>query len=271
MKKIQWTSGLIVVTIALVFSSCTKEKQSTLDATSILDENIASFAEKSTSEMEDAATLKSGGGNPCSPQDQLPECAVYTEDSESYPKNITIDFGDGCADPMGRVRSGIIHINLTDDMLNEGAVRTVTFENYAVNDIEIEGIRTTTNTGLNEFSQPTFSRNIEMSIERPQGTFERTCNGNVAWVSGFDTPECGDNVFTETGSGTLTRPNGVVMTHTITEALLIDRNCGYVIDGIIEISGPNGEGNIDFGDGTCDDQAIVTRPNGDVETITLHH
>ena len=271
MKKFQWTSGLIVVAIVLAFSSCTKEKQANLDAASILDENIASFAEKSTSEMEDAATLKSGGGNPCSPQEQLPECAVYTEDSESYPKNITIDFGEGCADQMGRVRSGIIHIHLTDDMLNEGAVRTVTFENYAVNDIEIEGIRITTNTGLNELSQPTFTRNIDLSITRPQGTLERECTGNVVWISGFETPECNDNIFTETGSGTVTRPNGVVITRTITEALLIDRGCGYIIDGKIEISGPNGEGSIDFGDGTCDDQAIVTRPNGDVETITLHH
>lgn len=267
------TSRLTNVAAACIIAlaSCTKEKQSLLDSTAISHENLSSFADKSTSEIEDAATLKSGGGNPCSPYEQLPACAVYTEDSESYPKNITIDFGEGCTDAMGRVRSGLIHIHLTNDMLEEGAVRTVTFENYTVNGIAMEGTRITTNTGLNESSQPTFSRSVAMTITRPQGTFTRSFSGDVVWISGFDTPECGDNVFMETGSGSVTRPNGIVMTRTITEPLLIDRNCGYIVDGVITISGPNGEGSIDFGDGTCDDQAVVTRPNGEVETITLQH
>lgn len=271
MRKITLQVVLATAASAMMLMSCTKEKQNMLDSASVTNENISSFADKSTSEIEDAVTLKSGGGNPCSPAEQLPPCATYTEDSETYPKNITIDFGEGCTDQMGRVRTGIIHIYLTDDMTNEGAVRTATFENYTVNGIEMEGVRITTNTGLNENDQPTFSRSIDMTITRPQGVFSRTFNGNVIWISGFETPECGDNIFSETGSGSVTRPGGIVMERTITEPLIIDRTCGYITSGVITITGPNGESSIDFGDGSCDDQATVTRPNGTIENITLQH
>lgn len=242
-----------------------------MDETAVTNESVSTLFEKSVSEVEDGATLKSGSSNPCNPGQMVGQCATVTEDSETFPKNISIDFGTGCTDAHGRVRTGIIHIHLTAEMTELGAVRTVTFENFHINEMQITGSRITTNTGATESGQPIFSRVVDVQITRPAGTFHRQFSGQVTWMSGFDTEACGDNVFSETGSGSVTRPNGVTVTRTITSPLIVDQTCGYITAGEVEMNTPQGTASINFGNGSCDDQAVLTRPNGTTETITLHH
>lgn len=256
---------------ATLLASCQKDKNvTTIDDMMVSNENTSSLVEKSTSELEDAVTLRSGSSQ-CQPMHMLPECAEITGDTADYPKDFYIDFGSGCTDFHGRVHAGTIHVTVTGDMIQNGSVSTVSFENYSVNGVAISGSRTTTSNGLGETGQPVFSRVANMTIQRPQGTFVRTFSGTITWIAGFNTPECNDNVFQETGSGSVTRPNGVVVNRTIIEPLIIDRACGYITSGTVEMSGPNGTATLNFGDGSCNDQAVITRPNGETEVITLQH
>lgn len=260
--------------MALMISSCKKEQAAAgIDAQDISNESMSSFVEKNLVTDEDAATMRGGAPglqNNCNWQELLPECAIVSVSGETYPKTITIDYGNGCT--QGDItKGGVITIVLTDDMMNAGAVRTVTFQNYQINNTSIEGSRTLTNTGTDELGHPMFHREVNTTITRNGNTVSRVAIEAVTWLSGYDTEECGDNVFSVTGSGSITRPDGITRTRTIVSPLIIDRICGYITQGVIEIQGPNGNGSIDFGDGSCDDEALVTRPNGNTQVIHLHH
>ncbi len=260
--------------MVLMVTSCKKEQATAgVDTQDISNESMSSFVEKNLITDEDAATMR--GGAPglqsnCNWQELLPECAIVNVSAETYPQTITIDYGSGCT--QGDItKSGMITIVLTDDMINVGAVRTVTFQNYQINNTSIEGSRTLTNTGIDELGHPMFHREVNTTITRNSNTVTRVAIESVTWLSGYDTEECGDNIFSVTGSGSITRPDGITRTRTIVVPLIIDRICGYITQGVIEIQGPNGNGSIDFGDGSCDDEALVTRPNGNTQVIHLHH
>lgn len=273
MKTTKIISGILIFALTVFISSCKKEKATAdLDNESINNESVSTFVEKSLTVDEDAATMRGGNGSAegCNWQNLLASCAIVTESGTTYPKTITIDYGTGCVTQNNITKSGIVLITLTDDMMNQGAVRTVTFDNYFVNNTQIQGTRTLTNIGENESAQPVFHRVVNTTITRNAGAFNRTCDEEVTWLSGYDTEECGDNVFSITGNGTVTRPNGTTRTRTILVPLIIDHVCGYITSGVVQITGPNGVGTINFGDGSCDDLATVTRPNGNTQEIHLH-
>ncbi len=260
---------LLSIFTFLILFSCNKEEEvaSLTDTQSSL-ENAANTAEKGISDAEDAVSLKSGGASSCG-SGWLETCAIVTSTGTAFPKTITIDFGTGCEDLLGRVRSGKIFIHLTDSFSNEGAVRTVTFENFTINGIGISGSRVSTNTGTNSSGLPTFNRVIDTDITNDGLTFQRNFNQSITWLSGFDTPACGDNVFSIMGEGSITRPNGVVVARSIVQPVFYSYQCPYVISGVVEVYTLQGVFTINYGMGTCDNQASVTNPNGVTTTLTL--
>ncbi|MBL7942606.1 MAG: hypothetical protein JNM00_07560 [Flavobacteriales bacterium] len=253
--------------IAMTIVACKRDKE--YDEGMASAESVTSFFEKSMAADEESV-MRGPGGGPCNPLDYLPACVTVTESGVDYPKTITLDFGDGCTDPLGITRSGQLIISLTGDMIDEGSVRTVTFNDYSINGHPISGSRVTTNTGTDGSGHPTFSRVVDVDIIRDGELFQRNMNETVTWLSGYDTEPCGDNIFGVTGSGVVIRPDGISVTRTIIEQLIMDGTCGYITQGVVEVERPIGTATINFGDGTCDDIATVTKPNGDIITIELH-
>jgi hypothetical protein len=264
--------GLIAILAVLTsLSACLKDKEeTTFDSENLSNENVSSMVDKSLSDDEDAVSLRSGSGG-CGINWPVASCAVVTEDSETFPKTITVDYGDGCVDIHGRTKSGKILIHLTDELIIIGAVRTVTYENYFINSVQIEGSRTATNLGPNSSDQPTFNRIVDVAITYNGSTFQRDFVETITWISGFETDECGDNVLSIVGTGSVTRPNGIIVPRTTTTPLTLDYTCGYIISGVIQVVAPLGTFTIDYGNGECDDEAVLTRPNGETQTITLQH
>ena len=253
--------------LTFALSSCKKEQAD--DSAASVNEAISQVVNKSVQEDVDAATLNRSASNNCNWQALLPECATVTESGEDYPIEIIIDYGDGCEDNYGRIKSGQVIITITGEMLEEASVRTVTFSDFSVNDIDVAGTRVMTSLGTSDDGYPQFSRDIDVSMTNNGNSFSRSFDGVATWLSGYETAECGDNVFELEGSGTCTRPNGAQVTRTIIEPLLIDRVCGYVIAGYVEMEAPMGTRSINFGDGECDSSAIVTGPNGNTFEIDL--
>ncbi|MDZ4824764.1 MAG: hypothetical protein SH856_15005 [Flavobacteriales bacterium] len=273
MKNKSFFYVALMALLAGALASCRKDKENLFDASNMTNESVSSFVEKTVSADEDAVSLKSmqgGGGENCNWQNLLAECVVVTVSSEEFPKTITIDYGDGCTNSNGVTKSGQIIINLSDDMINQGAVRVVTFQDFVVNEVEVSGSRTCTNTGTNDAGNPVFSRTVGVNITYDGETIQRDFNHVVTWLSGYVTPECGDNIFEITGSGSVTRPDGTVVTRTIIEPLIMDRICGHIISGVIEVNVPQGIATIDFGNGTCDDIAVVTSPDGETHIIHIN-
>lgn len=261
--------SILIVSIALL-SSCKKEEKvedNLFDETLFSQESTSANAEKALLDDVDGVTLKtltmdcnfSIGGT----------CAVVTEDSETFPKTITINYGSGCTDFQGRTKAGKIFIHLTDEMINEGAIRTVTFENFSINGVGIAGTRVTTNEGTNAADQLTFHRVINTTISYSNSSFARNFTEDIIWVSGFGNEICGDNVISISGEGSVTRPSGVVIPRTIITPLVFDQSCGSIISGVIEVYSLQGMWSIDYGNGTCDNTFTVTRPNGTTQTYTF--
>ena len=57
----------------------------------------------------------------------------------------------------GKNRRGIINVSYTGSYRATGSVHTITFTDYFVNDNQLLGVKTVTNTGLNTNNNPTWT------------------------------------------------------------------------------------------------------------------
>ena len=78
-----------------------------------------------------------------------------------------------------------------------------------------------------------------------------------------------DDVFSITGSHTVTNAAGKTRTATVLEALQKKTICDNIDKGKVRIDGPNHYAVIDFGDGTCDRIATISINGKPQRTILL--
>jgi hypothetical protein len=273
MKKKHFIWAAMTFTI-LLLSSCRKDKEEKIiDTVETRNESVNSFVEKNVSADEDAVSQKNmigGSGTLCGWSGYFSGCATISEDNENFPKLITINFGTGCTGPGGNTRSGIMYVHLTAPLDESGAIRTVTFDNYSINGIGISGSRVTTNIGTNGSGQPVFARVVDVFFTYDNGTFHRNFNSEITWLEGYNTEECGDNDWKVTGTGTNTRADGTIVSRTITSPLYYFHTCDYIAQGVVSVLAPSGAFTVNYGNGTCDDSATVTGPNGNTISIDLN-
>jgi len=197
------------------------------------------------------------------------DCPIFTVSTGAFPKTISIDFAGGCIS-NGITRSGVINIVLSDSLRKSGSVATMTFDNYYVDGFKKEGTITWTNT-----SQPgtkSWTRQCtDGKITAPGGRFWLH-NGTqtVVQTEGISTPfNLLDDVFTTTGTATVTNSAGVSRTAEITSALEKKVLCDNIDKGTIKISGPNHYAIIDYGDGSCDHEATISVDGSNPVTFLL--
>lgn len=206
----------------------------------------------------------------------FPDCAVVGVEPEveglDFPKTITIDYGEGCLGRKGLEKRGMITLHMTDTILNEGAVYTLTLEDMTIGNREVEKTAIITNGGQDAVGNWVLSSEYVMtSTMESEGTtvsMVRAFSEIEVWLSGFETPEIEDDVFLKSGGGSLAVNDELKFERNITEDLLIDRSCMFPVEGIIEISRGVETMTIDYGDGECDNLAVVTK-DGDSEEIEL--
>jgi hypothetical protein len=197
-----------------------------------------------------------------------PDCRVKTierPDGERWPKVVTLDFGDGCEDKKENVRKGKIIITLRGRFKEEGSTRSVTFDDYYVNDNRIEGTKLITNTGREE-GFLVFSIELEKAKILTEDGIEikRNASKTRVWIEGEETPTKWDNVFLINGTAEKINKDGVQINKTITD-LLRAKDCRWPVSGTVEITtdGDRPLAVLDYGDGECDEWASVTIGEGD--------
>lgn len=200
----------------------------------------------------------------------IDSCATVTVSGTTFPKVITIDYGTGCTSHHGHVKSGKIIINLSDTITNEGAIQTIQYENFAVDSTEIELTATLKNLGKNVSGNWVIEKSYEQTISTNGETSKQTVTESIEWVSGFETSDKSDDVFYKSGSGSITLNDTLTYNRIITKPLLIDRSCGFIKSGTIELVKNGVTVVVDYGDGTCDNVATVTT-DGVTEEIDLTH
>jgi len=261
--------SLFALTGLVLLASCSKEREDAHDPTIASTEVVARSVDASVEELADAIAFRSDSSG-----FNLPECVdVSDSGADEYPRLITLDFGDGCTDALGRTRAGMMHISISLPWSEVGSIRTVTFEDFTVTRpmqdvaVAVEGERQLERLEPGLDGETRWERNINTVLTHPDFTVERVFTGIRRWISGEGDPDA-NQVFGLTGSGSHTR-NGWVRTRTILEELVIDHGCGEPISGTVEITRPMFEdGVLDYGDGECDGTATLT-VGGEVMTIDL--
>lgn len=207
----------------------------------------------------------------------LPECAVVTVDTISNPKSITVNFGSTpclCDEWDGMYRQGVVKATWTGNYKETGTVITITTTDYyrgitADQMDKIEATKVVTNIGPN--ANGNFQFHIVATIKIYYFTGE-TSDWNVdkikEWSEGQFTADINDDVFVITGTVNGTNRNGLPVSGTITTPI-VKNSCDWYVSGVMEITRGNfPQITLDYGNGTCDDQATVT-VNGNTKTITL--
>lgn len=219
------------------------------------------YAEDSASGGRGMQYLYSGG------------CATVTItpfDLVTFPKTITIDFGTtNCLGNDGRYRRGVIELVTTGWYRDSGTVITVTPQNYFVDDNQITGYKTVTNMGHNQAGNLNYDVEIDGTVITSEGTITHVSSRNREWIEGESTVfNPWDDKYLITGTAHGTNVEGEPYTMTILQALQVQFGCRWVQAGILQIESGGYTIVVEYGDGSCDANAVVTI-NGNTYNIVM--
>jgi hypothetical protein len=267
MKKSFFLLAALLMGIAL-FQSCKKDASEDLDV--ITSEDLATnedFSEQIDLAADVAIEERGGGGT----------CPVVTlaQPWGTWPNTITIDYGTtGCTGPNGdHLLKGKIIIVQSNEMFTAGAVRTKTFENFFVDDVQVSGSKSWTNNGKDaagDWSYTKTATNMLLSFQDGTSTTWNHTHTSTL-IQGGGTPTHWDNVWSSTGSSTGTNRNGISYSSTIIEPLIKKATCRWISEGVTELTRDGKTSTLDFGNGTCDRFGKLTLPNGNTVTIRLRN
>tara|TARA_Y100001934_G_C12294067_1_gene746399 strand:- start:336 stop:1142 length:807 start_codon:yes stop_codon:yes gene_type:complete len=249
--------------LAIILASCKKEKM----------ENLNAFDDAVNSELEFRDFEEDELGIQTCNTDflaNLSDGAVVIDTMESYPKTIIIDYGEGVEDSWGRVKYGQVILEITNDMSVEGAVKTMTFNQFKVNTVSIQGYRVITNLGKNQDENIEFSIEGELILDKNGISITRTFVRKRTWIEGYETCEKNDDLFLISGSATLEKDSKTILKVITIPIKINPSGCKYPLEGEVSIEKSNGKtGVLNFGSGECDSEAILTLDNGEVKTVDL--
>ncbi len=137
-----------------------------------------------------------------------------------------------------------------------------TFSDFFVGTIKVNGTRSYTLT-VTEEETVSFEINSNINLEYEDGS---VISESGTKVLAFVFEEGQDTLWNLQGTWTY-QENG--NTYTIGGNVSRQLNCEYWSSGAMNISVNDLVVDIDFGDGTCDDQAVLTYPNGATQNISL--
>jgi hypothetical protein len=266
--KILIQVGIILFAGIFTFISCEKPSDKSPAETVAEDDAISEFLyddifAEVESAMDEMEFMIYEGGK----KSAVPGCKNVTiefpGDSILWPRTITIDYGDGCPGPNQAIRKGKIIIVVNQGKFwFRGYSRTVTFDNYSVDDYKIEGTKVLTNTGKNDNGNVVFTEVLTGGkVTNPDGKeLSREFERQREWVAGIATPRLRfDDEYLVTGTASGIDRKGRSYTRTIIEALQIKMNCRWIVAGTIAIQADElPEAILDYGDGECDRKATIT-------------
>ena len=262
------------VTIFLI-PSCSKDETGSLSKNDIIQSQDVAYADALDEEVDNlvvsnvtslnannysAVGLKSTNDNG--------DCVTITvdhPDSTSFPKVITLDYGTGCTRVFKNdtiTWQGKIIITLTDRWFVKGAQHSVTFDNFYINGVKIEGTRTITNEGLNEKNHLMMKIVLENGkiIFNDTASMTRNASHEREWIRSFD--PVNDTVLI-TGSANGVNVKGETYERLITSPLVMVHCMDFhwrwvIVKGTIQITNSvTGVSTIDYSSNGCDGTIVI--------------
>lgn len=267
-------SALTVLSLGL---SCSREDDGSISETDLALAQDEAYADAIYTEVDNMVvseiTTLDGNGYLTlglkSTEDENPCYTVTVDhpDSTHFPKVVTIDYGDGCTvifrdDTI--TREGQIKITITDRWFMPGAQNIVTFSDFYINGVKIEGTRTITNLGFND------EDHLELGILLEGGKITFTDNTFMTrdadhvreWIRHFN-PQ--NDTIMITGSANGINILGEEYSRVITDPLVLVHCREYkwrwvIVDGSVEITNSTtGTSTIDYSADDCDGTVIVNK------------
>ncbi len=241
--------------------------------TNVAFDDVFNTVDIAVGNMENLMGLKGAYESEVVLADSCPVVTISSTSPTVWPKTITINYGAGCTGFYGSTRSGKIITVVTNKRSVVGATRTVTFDNYYFNGNKIEGtkvLKTMPLRGQNPVDSITLTGG-KMTL--PNGKFvERSFRHEREFIAGYNTPRnAWDDEFLITGTATGKGIGGNVYTNTILTALHWTRACEFIVSGSIKFERSGVEPVVlDYGTGTCDNKATVTRGTATKEILLKH-
>jgi hypothetical protein len=287
------TKLILGLAIALSIFSCNKNDESSSissedaktsakidamndDVSSIVEEQEASTYSNSTAGRNTVADFGDSTLSDCATITRVPAFGTAPTVEQTVTK--TIDFGTGCTLNSGNVVSGIIVITFVYQPDATSHTITYSFDNFYHNGIEFNGNKTFTRTMItttaNPISHPQVTMTMDLTATLPSGgVYHRVGNRVREIIEGYGNEILADNVYKITGSWVTTTPSGATQTSTITTPLNVKMSCmtlnkPLIVSGVITIVRNDTTATLDFGDGNCDNLAVLT-VNGNNYNIVI--
>lgn len=269
----------LLISITLLFgivvftSSCKKDEQETPENTSVsADDALAESLFDDVTNIANEAYERGAGGLKSSDLGYfLSGCATVTLDTTVMPRVLTIDFGDvNCLCQDGRYRRGKIIVTFNGRYWWPGTVITYGFDNYFVDDNQLDGTKVVTNMGFNDDFHLYWDIQVVGVINLANGgTLSWNASKEREWEAGYQTNTPFDDVYLITGSSNGIRPSGETWTKVIVNPLRIEIGCRWIVSGTMEVT-PEGLSTrvVDWGNGDCDN-IITVMVNGNTYTVFL--
>ena len=273
----------LVASIGLV-SSCNEEERLTAgDTQDISEEAITDSYFQDADDLGGVAIASptdgqySGGrtSGTITISDDRCKCATVTIESNGTidaPKGvIVVDFGAGCIDARLNTRKGKLKFAYNGKRFQPGSTVVLTTENYSINDIKLEGTRTSTNVQGSTNDAPKF----KVVLANGKATFpdgsiaERQSDITWEWIRADNPTNDYLNIDQLSTASGITR-GGRSYSVSLLEGLKYKRFCGIAVDGIKKyVLDEEKEIVIDYGNGECD-KALTITVNGVTHNINVN-
>jgi hypothetical protein len=225
-----------------------------------------SFSQSSFASTK-ANGLKEGDRNPLEVRGACTEPTVSPSDFFTYPKVVTINYGSGCTDDLGRNKSGKMTLNV-GKFWQPNSVITANFENFMEDSTKLNGSYTFTNNSTATTVDHVFVAQNIVFTDKTGKTTTYTINQRHKQVGGINTFTPRDDVFEISTTVTSKLADGKLVSWQNTTPLIKKNNCRWIQKGTGTIKIDNETSIIDFGNDTCDDDATLST-NGVVRNIKL--
>ena len=288
-KKIIASFLLIALsTSSLLLTSCKKNKLTDAEISAVQAGTAVDGTSQEVQTLAEQAQMLGHGNGGMRLENSfsmLSGCATIDDEngSGSNPDTLSVDFGTNpCLCHDNRYRSGKIIITYTGHYHNSGAVIDIHFVNYQVGPsssdmfvIDNSSTKHIVNNGFyngTQFYSWTITSNFSIAKPNGNGTITFSESKNRVQFAGDPNHYNVGNKFYIIGSASGTAANGTSFTAATASGkdLVRDMNCRkHFTQGELDIT-PSGKSMIaiDFGNGTCDNVATITR-NGITKTINL--
>lgn len=273
MKKAFFVLGTFLIS-GLLVQSCKKDNDNAISASDkTTAEDIVSYndlSEYTDYEIDGMVGDEFTDGT----ADDRGACpsVTFAQPKGTWPNTVTLEYSAGGCTKDGHTFVGTVTIQQSNKMSVVGAERKVSFDNFYIDGVKIEGTRTLTNQGPNAAGQPVWLKEADETFLFPDGTTATYQTSRTrTMIEGAGTPTHLDNTWSITGTATGTNRKGETFSATITTPLVKRFLCPWIVEGVVEFEHDGKTRTLDFGDGTCDRDATLTLNDGTVKSIKIRH